>query len=165
ALSDRKLLYMAVPKMASLKPFFLLNPELLGTPPIEAATNSAAERTAQRIGVQDMRPIDLVICGSVAVNTTGARLGKGAGYSDLEVALLTEAGLITDDTTIVAPVHGAQVIDETIPETRHDFSVDYIVTPDEILRCAQRRRPQGLDWDNLTAEKVHAIPVLAAHHR
>lgn len=165
ALSDRKLLYMAVPKMASLKPFFLLGPELLGTAPIEAVTKSAAARDAQRVGVQDMRPIDLVICGSVAVNTTGARLGKGAGYSDLEVALLTEAGLNTDETTIVAPVHNVQVIDEAIPEAEHDFSVDYIITPYEVLHCARRRRLRGLDWDTLTSEKVRAIPALAAHRQ
>lgn len=58
-----------------------------------------------------MRPIDVVVCGSVAVNRFGARIGKGAGYSDLEVALLIEAGLVTDDTAIVAPVHGRQVIE------------------------------------------------------
>jgi 5-formyltetrahydrofolate cyclo-ligase len=41
-----------------------------------------------------MRRVQKVICGSVAVNRTGARLGKGARYSDIEVTLLTEAGLI-----------------------------------------------------------------------
>lgn len=165
ALSDRKLLYMAVPKMASLQPFFRLDPALLDVAAIEAATKGGARRTAQRVGVEDMRPIDLVICGSVAVNTTGARLGKGAGYSDLEVALLTEAGLITDDTSIVASVHSAQVIDESIPEAEHDFSVDYIITPAEVLRCSEQKRPQGIDWDTLTAEKAHAIPALVAQRR
>jgi 5-formyltetrahydrofolate cyclo-ligase len=41
-----------------------------------------------------MRRVQTVVCGSVAVNRTGARLGKGARYSDIEVTLLTEAGLI-----------------------------------------------------------------------
>jgi 5-formyltetrahydrofolate cyclo-ligase len=109
-----------------------------------------------------MQPIDVVVCGSVAVNRAGARIGKGAGYSDLEVALLIEAGLVTDATVIVAPVHGLQVVEEDIPETDHDFSVDIIVTPDEVIRCAGRRRPQGLVWNDLTAEKIAAIPVLAA---
>ncbi|MGY3334463.1 hypothetical protein ACVW0K_000562 [Streptomyces filamentosus] len=61
---------------------------------------------------------------------------------------------------IVAPVHALQVLDEEIPETAHDFSVDYIVTPDEVIRCTNRRRPPGLVWDDLTAEKIAAIPVL-----
>jgi 5-formyltetrahydrofolate cyclo-ligase len=39
--------------------------------------------------------------------------------------------------------------------------VDYIVTPDELIPCPDRRRPEGLVWDDLTAEKIAAIPVLA----
>lgn len=160
ALQDGKLLYMAVPRMASLKPFYLLNPASLSLPPEEAAEKKGAEQIARRVGVDEMRPIGIVICGSVAVNRSGARIGKGAGYSDLEVALLIEAGLVTDETTIVAPVHQLQVIDEDIPETAHDFSVDLIVTPDEVITCEGRRRPGGIVWEDLTAEKVGAIPVL-----
>ena len=162
ALKDGKLLYMAVPKMASLQPFFLLDPASLDVPPEQAAEKKGAAQVARRVGVEDMRPIDLVICGSVAVNRSGARIGKGAGYSDLEVALLIEAGLVTDQTVIVAPVHRLQVVDEDIPETDHDFSVDLIVTPDEVIECPNRRRPQGLVWSDLTAEKIEAIPVLKA---
>jgi len=100
----------------------------------------------------------------VAVNRSGARIGKGAGYSDLEVALLIEAGLVTDRTVIVAPVHQLQVVDEKIPETEHDFSVDLIITPDEVIECPGQRRPDGLVWNDLTAEKIEAIPVLKARH-
>jgi 5-formyltetrahydrofolate cyclo-ligase len=165
ALKDGKLLYMAVPKMAGLQPFFLLDPTSLRVPPEEAAEKRRAARVAHRIGIEDMRPIDLVICGSVAVNRSGARIGKGAGYSDLEVALLIEAGLVTDETTIVAPVHQLQVVDEEIPETEHDFSVDLIITPDEVIECPNRRRPRGLVWEDLTSEKIEAIPVLALRAR
>ncbi|MFI5888117.1 5-formyltetrahydrofolate cyclo-ligase [Streptomyces sp. NPDC051554] len=162
ALKDGKLLYMAVPKMASLQPFFLLDPETLKVSAEEAADKKGAAQVARRLGVEDMRPIDLVVCGSVAVNRSGARIGKGAGYSDLEVALLIEAGLVTDRTVIVAPVHQLQVVEDDIPETEHDFSVDYIVTPDEVILCANRRRPSGLVWNDLTADKIAAIPALAA---
>jgi 5-formyltetrahydrofolate cyclo-ligase len=165
ALQDGKLLYMAVPRMASLKPFYLLDPASLSLLPEEAAEKKGAEQIARRVGVDDMRPIDVVICGSVAVNRSGARIGKGAGYSDLEVALLIEAGLVTDETTIVAPVHQLQVIDQEIPETEHDFSIDLIVTPEEAIPCEGRRRPSGIVWEDLTAEKVEAIPVLGAIHR
>ncbi|MEW1719297.1 5-formyltetrahydrofolate cyclo-ligase [Streptomyces sp. NPDC093109] len=165
ALQDGKLLYMAVPRMASLQPFFLLDPETLELPAEQAAEKKGAARAARRVGVEDMNPIDVVICGSVAVNRSGARIGKGAGYSDLEVALLIEAGLVTQETVIVAPVHQSQVIDGEIPETEHDFRVDLIVTPDEVIECPNRRRPQGLVWGNLTPEKIGAIPVLAAQAR
>jgi 5-formyltetrahydrofolate cyclo-ligase len=161
ALEDRKLLYMAVPRIAGEEPFFLLDPESLELPPEQAAGKSAAKQHARRIGVDDMRPIDMVICGSVAVNRSGARIGKGAGYSDLEVALLVEAGLVTDSTVIVAPVHALQVIEDDIPETAHDFSVDLIVTPDEVIRCPDPRRPSGIIWADLRDEQIAAIPVLA----
>lgn len=165
ALKDGKLLYMAVPRMASLEPFYVLDPETLTVSAEEAAEKRGASQVAQRLGVEGMRPIDVVVCGSVAVNRAGARIGKGAGYSDLEVALLIEAGLVTEDTVIVAPVHGLQVVEDDIPETEHDFSVDIIVTPDEVIRCTNRRRPRGLVWDDLTAEKIAAIPVLSARRR
>jgi 5-formyltetrahydrofolate cyclo-ligase len=162
ALREGKLVYMAVPRMASLQPFFLLEPDALDIPPEQAAETRGAAQVARRVGVTDMRPIDVVVCGSVAVNRTGARIGKGAGYSDLEVALLIEAGLVTEKTVIVATVHQLQVIDEDIPETEHDFSVDLIITPDEVIQCPNRRRPGGLVWNDLTPEKIEAIPVLAA---
>lgn len=162
ALRDGKLLYMAVPRMASLQPFYLLDPATLEMPAEQAAEKKGASQVARRVGVEVMQPIDVVICGSVAVNRSGARIGKGAGYSDLEVALLIEAGLVTDETVIVAPVHQLQVVDEEIPETEHDFSVDLIVTPDEVIQCPNRRRPRGLLWNDLTAEKIAQIPVLSA---
>ena len=53
-----------------------------------------AARTAPSVSINKMQAIDLIVCGSVAVNERGARLGKGAGYSDIEMALLTEAGVL-----------------------------------------------------------------------
>lgn len=165
ALREGKLVYMAVPRMAGLQPFYLLDSAALDIAPERAAETRGAARVARRVGVAEMRPIDVVVCGSVAVNRAGARIGKGAGYSDLEVALLVEAGLVTDETVIVATVHQLQVIDEDIPETEHDFSVDLIVTPDEVIECPVRRRPSGVVWDDLTPEKIEAIPVLKARFR
>lgn len=162
ALEDQKLLYMAVPRIATEKPFYLLDPDTLTVTPTEAAEKSGAKQHATHVGVEQMRPIDMVICGSVAVNRNGARIGKGAGYSDLEVALLIEAGLVTESTVIVAPVHALQVIDDPIPETAHDFRADLIVTPNEVIRCDQPRRPSGVIWDDLGEDQIAAIPVLKA---
>ncbi|WP_017624728.1 5-formyltetrahydrofolate cyclo-ligase [Nocardiopsis chromatogenes] len=161
ALEDRKHLYMAIPRMADPRPFYELDPDAITVPLPEAADKEGAARAGKRVGAAQMRPIDLVVCGSVAVNRSGARIGKGAGYSDLEVALLIEAGLITDATTIVAPVHGLQVVDDDIPESAHDFAVDLIVTPEELIPCPRRQRPAGVVWENLTDDKIAAIPVLA----
>jgi 5-formyltetrahydrofolate cyclo-ligase len=162
ALRDGKLLYVAVPKLAAELPFFVLDPAGLAAAPAEAAAKDHAARHAQKVAVEDMRRVDVVVCGSVAVNRRGSRLGKGAGYSDIAVALLQEAGRIGPSTVIVTTVHPLQVIDDAVPETEHDFSVDLIVTPDEVIECEPQRRPTGLYWNNLTAAKIAAIPVLAA---
>lgn len=100
-------------------------------------------------------------CGSVAVNRKGVRVGKGGGFSDIEFALLVEAGLITTDTTLVTTVHPLQVLDEELPETDHDFRVTRIVTPDEVIMCRRTRRPPGILWEHLDEEKTNSIPVLA----
>jgi 5-formyltetrahydrofolate cyclo-ligase len=162
ALSDGKLLYMAVPMLAEDLPFYVLDPDHLTVPPAEAATREGAARLARKVGVEEMRSVDLVVCGSVAVNRHGTRLGKGAGYSDIEVALLSEAGLISPRTLIATTVHDRQVLDAELPETEHDFSVDLIVTPGEVIKCGPPRRPGGLHWEHLTADQIAAIPVLAA---
>lgn len=165
ALRDGKLVYMAVPKLAQELPFYLLDPATLAVSPEEAAKRHVAAEVGRKVDVDSMRPVDLIVCGSVAVNRRGVRLGKGAGYSDIEVALLQEAGLIGPSTTIVTTVHALQVVDEELPETEHDFSVDIIVTPDAVIRCDVPRRPRGLLWVDLSAEKIAAIPVLAARQR
>lgn len=103
ALDEHKTVYMAVPKLADEFPFYLLDPNVLDVPAAEAASSRVASHVARKVSVDEVEPVDLVICGSVAVNRDGVRLGKGAGYSDLEVGLLQEAGLIGPDTTIVTP--------------------------------------------------------------
>lgn len=162
ALIDGKLLYMAVPRLAGDKPFYLLDPSSLTVPPVEAASKRGAASVARKVDVDEMRPVDLIICGSVAVNRAGVRLGKGAGYSDIEVALLQEGGLISDQTTIVTTVHPLQVLADDLPETDHDFRVDIVVTPDEIIRCRPHPRPGGIRWEDLTPEQISEIPALAA---
>ncbi|MGI5151959.1 5-formyltetrahydrofolate cyclo-ligase [Plantactinospora sp. CA-294935] len=161
ALDEGKLLYMAVPQLADVRPFYLLEAVKLAAPPAEVATGSGAAAHAGKVGTDEMQAIDLVVCGSVAVNRDGVRVGKGAGYSDLEVALLTEAGLIGPSTVLVTTVHQLQVLDRPLPESPHDFSVDLIVTPEEVIWCAPPRRPRGIYWDVLSEQKIGAIPALS----
>lgn len=131
-------------------------------PAEQAAESRYAATAAAKVAVEEMTPLDSVVCGSVAVNRNGVRLGKGAGFSDIEVALLAEAGLVGPSTTIVTTVHTLQVVDRPLPETEHDFRVDLIVTPDDVIVCGPPRRPNGLQWDHLTPEKIASIPALAA---
>jgi len=162
ALVDGKLLYVAVPRLAHQRPFIQLDPTSLQVSPWEAASSKHAAAAGRNVSVGEVRPVDLVICGSVVVNRQGVRLGKGAGYSDLEVALLLEAGLISPRTVLVTTVHPLQVVDAPLPETAHDFRVDLVVTPRETIWCPPHQRPTGVMWEHLTEEKIAAMPVLAA---
>ena len=162
ALIDGKRLYMAVPRLAEPCPFLELDPARLEVSPRRVASIKGAAMYARPVALEDMEPIDLVVCGSVAVNRLGVRIGKGGGFSDLEFGLLTEAGLIGAGTTLVTTVHPLQIFDEDLPETEHDFRVDRIVTPDEVIVCPGSRRPRGILWDHLDEGKIAAVPVLRA---
>lgn len=161
ALRDGKLLYMAVPRLAAEDPFFVLDPETLADPPHRAATIKHASRSARTVGLDDMKPVDLVIAGSVAVSEDGARIGKGGGFSDLEFALAWAAGLVGPRTIVATTVHDVQVREAgSIPTVDHDVTVDLIATPTRVLRSARRRKPSALEWRELTDEKIVAIPLL-----
>ena len=151
ARKEGKTLYMAVPRLAEEKPFVLV----AGDPTIKRALVEG-----QPLALAELQPVNLIVCGTVAVNREGVRIGKGGGYSDLEFALLVQRGLVGDETTIVTTVHDLQLLDEDLPETDHDFRVDVIVTPTTVARTPSRRRPPGILWDELDAEKRAAIPVL-----
>ena len=49
---------------------------------------------------------------------------------------------------------------EPLPETEHDFRMDVIVTPDEVIRTPAPRRPPGILWDHLADDKISAIHAL-----
>jgi 5-formyltetrahydrofolate cyclo-ligase len=160
SLADGKLLFMAVPRLAEEHPFLRLDPAGLGDEAERYADRIAAAEAGQPVRIAEMPVIDLVVCGSVAANPDGVRIGKGAGYADLELALLTQAGLVTEKTTIVTTVHEMQVLDEPLPRRRHDFTVDFIATPDRVITCGTAHRPTGIDWDELGADQIRDIPVL-----
>ena len=162
ALEDGKVVYMAVPRLADEAPFFLLDPDHLDESPRQASSIKGASRNARPAGVAELEQVDLVVTGCEAVSRDGARLGKGGGFSDLEYAVASEAGLIGRETRIVTTVHPVQVVEPgRIPMTGHDLPLDLIVTPDRVIECdSVHDRPAGIDWDALTEEKIAAIPLL-----
>jgi 5-formyltetrahydrofolate cyclo-ligase len=157
---------MAVPRLAEPEPFFALDPDHLAEPPRKAASISGASRSARRVRLDEIIPVDLVVMGSVAVGEDGARLGKGGGFADLEFALATAAGLIGPQTVIVTTVHEIQLRPAgEIPVTSHDVPVDLIVTPERVIDCrggSLARPTAGIEWADLTDEKIAAIPLLSA---
>jgi len=166
ALEDGKTVYMAVPRLAEAEPFFALDPDHLREPPRKAASIRGADRSARRVTLAELSPVDLVVMGCVAAGEDGARLGKGGGFADLEFALATAAGLIGPDTVTVTTVHELQVRPAgVIPLTGHDVPLDLVVTPERVIDCRSRHGPRpaaGIRWEDLTKEKIAAIPVLSA---
>jgi 5-formyltetrahydrofolate cyclo-ligase len=66
-------------------------------------------------------------------------VGKGGGFSDLEFALLVEAGLIGTETVVATTVH-SQLLAEALPETAHDFRLDLLVP---VRRSSAAAAPDG----------------------
>lgn len=161
ALLEGKVLYMAVPRLRQAECFLELNPGRLLRPK-EAATIKGAFAHGMPRRPERVKPVDLILTGSVAVDRTGGRVGKGGGYADLEYALGREFGFVRAETPVVTTVHPLQILDESVPMERHDVSLDYVATA-EAVRPSHERRPQptGLLWDLLPAEKIAAIPALA----
>jgi 5-formyltetrahydrofolate cyclo-ligase len=163
ALREGKIVFMAVPRLRDARCFIRLDPRKLGARLVAASSIKGAFEHGEPVAPSALGRIDLVVVGSVAVNTSGSRVGKGGGYSDLEFALGRQLGAVEEDTPVLTTVHALQVLDETIPMTAHDVPVDLIVTPERVIRTRRRRsRPGAILWRELTAEQIAAMPVLRA---
>jgi 5-formyltetrahydrofolate cyclo-ligase len=162
AVASGRTLFMAVPRLAADHPFVRLEADAIDASPRAATSIKGSSRHGVPTDVAALDPVDLVVVGCVAADRTGARLGKGGGYADLEFAVATAAGLIGPSTWVVTTVHQMQVVAaERIPMTAHDVPLDLIVTPDEVIGCdGGRRRPDGVLWDHLPDHKIAAIPLL-----
>jgi 5-formyltetrahydrofolate cyclo-ligase len=162
ALEEGKTLIMAVPRLRDPHPFRLLDPKKLSKQATrEAATIKGALRHGRVVALEELPGIDFVLCGSVAVNLTGARTGKGGGFSDLEYGLLIDARKIDDRTTVATTVHPIQILREHLMTTDHDLPVDLIATPRAVIEVERiHARPRGILWDHLQPPQIHEIPVL-----
>ncbi|HVM14975.1 MAG TPA: 5-formyltetrahydrofolate cyclo-ligase [Egibacteraceae bacterium] len=163
ALEDGLVVYMAVPRLAEENPFFVLDPDSLEVSPRKASSIKGATAAGRPVPVDDLQPVDLVVTGSVAVDRDGRRLGKGGGFADLEFAVASAAGLIGEQTVVLTTVHPTQIVDVgEIPIADHDVPLDLVVTPDEVIACDRTHpRPEGIAWEDLTEDKIAAIPLLA----
>ncbi|MFP3852663.1 MAG: 5-formyltetrahydrofolate cyclo-ligase [Anaerolineales bacterium] len=164
ALRAGKRVYMAVPRLRKMACFIELDPARI--PPDEldrAATIKGADQHGRPVRLEEMPEIDLILTGAVAVDRAGHRVGKGGGYSDLEFGLAREAGLVDGETPIITTVHEVQIVEEELPHQNHDITLDWIISPEQVIACARRDPgPAGILWDLLPEEKIEAIPVLAA---
>ncbi|XP_027923337.1 5-formyltetrahydrofolate cyclo-ligase-like protein COG0212 [Vigna unguiculata] len=130
----------------------------------EACTSVGVAKHGRPIGLDEKIKVDLIVIGSVAVDPrTGARLGKGEGFAELEYGMLRYMGAIDDSTPVVTSVHDCQLVDD-IPVEKlkiHDVPVDIICTPTQVIFTHTTiPKPQGIYWDKLSPEKLGQIRIL-----
>ncbi|HEX7408548.1 MAG TPA: 5-formyltetrahydrofolate cyclo-ligase [Candidatus Binatia bacterium] len=166
ALREGKIVYLAMPRLRSERCFVELDPNRLGAKIFRVGSITGAMQFGRLIAPHEMCPVDLVVCGSVAVNRQGARLGRGGGYGDLEYALLRSEGKIREYTPILTTIHPAQIIDDRLPMRGHDIPVDFVITPDQVIAAPSLHpRPRGVIWEILQEEKILSIPLLRKGRR
>jgi 5-formyltetrahydrofolate cyclo-ligase len=158
ALEDGKTVYVAVPRLADEKPFLELDPARIDDPSA-AVTLSGSEEYGVQVG-PDAVSVDLVVSGSVAVREDGARIGKGEGFSDLEWGILWDLGLVDSATPVATTVHEIQVVNDDWTPDAHDVPMDLVGTPGRVVRAGPNGKPEGVDWDVLSDERLAEMPVL-----
>lgn len=129
ALLDEKILIMASPKLK--EGYLLIDPHQLKGKESTASTIKGAFKFGSQI--KKFPRVDLVIEGSVAVDKSGNRLGKGGGYGDREIFHLLKERAVKISTPIATTVHEIQIIDK-IPTEEHDQKINMIVTPKRVIR-------------------------------
>ncbi|MFB6121550.1 MAG: 5-formyltetrahydrofolate cyclo-ligase [Halobacteriaceae archaeon] len=160
ALRDGTTVFVAVPRLRDADCFRRLDPDV--TDVDDATTVGGIDDYGVPAGPEDVGHVDLILVGSVAVTTDGARVGKGEGYSDLEFAVLSEFDAVDETTTVATTVHERQVVDEDVPVDAHDVPLDVVVTPERTIETeTPHDRPAGVDWGALSDERVAEMPVLA----
>jgi len=131
----------------------------------EASWPTGVEKYGHPLPLDAPLKIDLLVIGSVVVAPSGARLGKGEGFADIEHGVLRWMKSIDDSTPVVTVVHDCQIVpNEDLPLDRFmefDVPVDYIITPTQVIAThTTMPKPQRIYWDKLSPQKMAEIPML-----
>ncbi|TVQ31155.1 MAG: 5-formyltetrahydrofolate cyclo-ligase [Geminicoccaceae bacterium] len=167
ALYEGKLLFAPVPYLTREFPYLRIDPDVLVRKGISfelAATSQGFVEHGERIGFEDVAPLDFCVVGSVAVSPEGGRTGKGAGFADLETGIFRELGKIGPATPMATTIHSVQLVphDRVVLEA-HDSPLDLIATEAELIVTGNTDpRPKGVDWAAVRPDQFEQIPFLAA---
>jgi len=156
-IKEDKTLFMPTPRLR--KGFLKIRPEDVPEGKEKKATTIKHSSVyGGSVEVEDMKDIDLVVAGSVAVSEDGRRVGKGGGYSDLEYAILRELDL--GEPEVLTTVHPLQVVNK-LPHEKHDVPLDWILTPEKVVETnTSLEKPSGIDWELLDENNLEEMPVL-----
>ncbi|CAF1222847.1 unnamed protein product [Adineta ricciae] len=166
ALTYNKVLLTPTPALESVL-FYKLDPKFLRRNQLEwAATKTGAAElgTALQLTALKQIHVDIIIVASVAVNPiTGARIGKGKGYADLEYGIMSQMGCVNKKTVVITTCHESQLINDLPNEImeEHDLPVDIIVTPKRYIYTKRLfQRPERVYWNKIDSDMLTSIPVL-----
>ncbi len=167
ALEQGKMVYTPIPELVEDFPFLLLDPDKLlreGIPFTEVMYSEGALKHGQKVEFRDMKPLDIVVVGCVAVTAAGGRTGKGAGFADLELGVFRHFGIVQPETPVLTTVHDLQLVDsDAVVMLDHDTPLDWIATPSGLFKTdTAYSRPGPLEWDKLQADQYESIPFLKA---
>eukprot|EP00241_Pyramimonas_parkeae_P017972 CAMPEP_0114307340 /NCGR_PEP_ID=MMETSP0059-20121206/17415_1 /TAXON_ID=36894 /ORGANISM="Pyramimonas parkeae, Strain CCMP726" /LENGTH=359 /DNA_ID=CAMNT_0001430793 /DNA_START=139 /DNA_END=1215 /DNA_ORIENTATION=- len=165
-LTGKKLLVTPQPRLRTGF-FSAVDGALVTDPPTRAkcCTSAGVAQHGVPLDLDSDVKVDLVFVGSVAVDpVTGARLGKGEGFAELEYGMLRLMGAIDASTPVVTSVLDEQLVQD-IPLDKmllHDVPVDIICTPTQVIRVSDSPipKPTGIYWELLSPQKLSQIKVL-----
>ncbi|MCF8487389.1 MAG: 5-formyltetrahydrofolate cyclo-ligase [Rhodobacteraceae bacterium] len=165
ALYEGKMLFAPVPYLTHDFPYLRIDPAKIAAKGISfelAATSEGYMMHGERIGFEDVDPLDFCIVGSVAVGRLGGRTGKGAGFADLETGIFRALGKIGPKTVMATTVHSCQLVPEArVVMMPHDSPLDYVATEAELIVTGNADpRPTGVDWDQVREDQYETIPFL-----
>lgn len=86
------------------------------------------EPTGPRLGPETIATADVVVVPALAVDHTGRRLGRGAGYYDRALTGLT--------VPLIGVVHADELL-PSVPAEPHDVPVQMVVTETGVFRVPQ----------------------------
>jgi 5-formyltetrahydrofolate cyclo-ligase len=165
ALYEGKMLYAPVPYLTREFPYLRIDPKVLTKKGVSfelAATSEGYMMHGERIGFEEVEPLDFCIVGSVAVGRGGGRTGKGAGFADLETGIFRELGIIGPATPMATTIHSSQLVpDSKVFMMAHDSPLDFIATEQELIVTGNTApRPKGVAWDFVQDDQFETIPFL-----
>ena len=149
--------YVPTPRLTG--GFLLLDPARIPAEHYGAAASRATMmRWAEPVALAALPHFDGIVTGCAAVTLAGRRCGKGAGYSDLEYAILRELG--HDPVPVATTVHDLQIVDE-FPVESTDLPLSLICTPTRTWHVAAPLAvPSGIEWARLNEAAIARMPVL-----
>jgi 5-formyltetrahydrofolate cyclo-ligase len=129
-LRDGKILVVASPRLKH--GYVVVDPKDVKGLENLASTIRGAFKYGKIVSAQEIPKPDLIVEGSVAVDTQGNRLGKGGGYGDLEIKTLKR---IFGPIPVISTVHDIQVV-QAVPFEEKDEKISIIITPTRIIRIS-----------------------------